>query len=118
MPQVCESDDDCRVDGVDIRPGGCEMHAVFAPATAADCVVMATRSTEIVAGSKTSFELRISDAKRPAVCIDGSEDVTAFLSGLGSGTVYGCFQLNNCPPPATACSIQMQPRQPETRAFC
>lgn len=72
----------CRVNGAAIRDAGYEMHAAFAPATAADCVIRAAHGTaEVDVGSTSSFELRIADTKKLASCFDGSEDVTAFISG-------------------------------------
>ena len=88
----CEADHDYRVNGVAIQSCGYELHALFASATAADCVVTAPGSTEIVVGSTNSFKLSVSDAKKLAVRFDGSEDVTAFLSGMGSATRYGHSQ--------------------------
>lgn len=80
--------DHCRVNGAAIRDAGYEVHAAFAPATAADCVIEAAQgNAEVTVGSSSSFDLRIADTKKLARCFDGSEDVTAFVSGAAFTTV-------------------------------
>lgn len=75
---------DCRVNGAETLSGGYEMRANFAAATAGACVVKAQSSTVAVAGATNSFKLSISDANKLAMQFDGSEGVTAFVSGVGS----------------------------------
>lgn len=65
------------------------MHAAFAPATAADCVIQGQGSAEVAVGSTSSFELQIADTQKLARRFDGSEDVTAFLSGAALTTEHG-----------------------------
>lgn len=85
---VNEVNGHCRVNGAAIRDAGYEMHAAFAPATAADCVIQAAQgNADVTVGSTSSFELRIADTKKLARCFGGSEDVTAFISGAAYTTV-------------------------------
>lgn len=70
------------------------MHAAFAPATAADCVIQARGSAEVAVGLTSSFDLRIADTQKLARRFDGSEDVTAFLSGATLTPEHESFLLN------------------------
>lgn len=93
---VNEVNGHCRVNGAAIRDAGYEMHAAFAPATAADCVIQAAQGpAEVAVGSTSSFELRIVDTRKLACCFDGSEDVTALISGAALTTMP--------PEPRAAC---------------
>lgn len=103
----------CRVNGAAIRSAGYEMHAAFAPATAADCVLQAAQgNAEVAVGSTSSFELRIADTKKLASRFSGSEDVTAFILGEALTTVppepcadshrFACFAAR------LACSAQQR----------
>ena len=70
------------------------MHAVWAPATAADCVIQAQGSAEVAVGSTSSFELRIADTQKLARRFVGCEDVTAFCSGAALSTEHESFLIN------------------------
>ena len=66
------------------------MHAVFAPVTAADCVLHLDRSTEVLVGTSSTFELRIHDAEKFDRQFTGAEDVVALqvVSGKPRQTCY------------------------------
>lgn len=78
------TDHSCRVNGVALRPDGFEMHATLASVTAADCVLQHPGHIEVTVGTSSSFKLKLSDAEQLAKRFDGSENITALISG-------GCF---------------------------
>ena len=73
--------DGCRVNGAATQPGGYEMHAVFAPVSARDCVLETPGSAELTVGTTSRFQLKIANAERLARRLDGTEHVTAYVSG-------------------------------------
>ena len=77
----------CRVNGTAMQPGSFEMHAVFAPVTATDCVLQTPNCAELVVGTTSSFQLKIADAEKLARCFEGTEHVTAYVSGASQITL-------------------------------
>lgn len=61
---------------------GFEMHAAFGLVTAADCVLIATQTAfTATVNSSSCFSLTIVNADASRRLFDGTEDVTAFVSG-------------------------------------
>lgn len=95
----------CRVNGAALQADGYEMHAVYGPAQASDCVLRGIQDLSKAAVNSTScFQLSILGAERTDRRFDGLEDVTAFLSGKHLHTQTSCTSAYNAHVPLGNCA--------------
>ena len=73
----------CRINGVPLLADGYKMHAGFGLITAAECMLRgADGALTAAVGSEGVFQLGIVGADRTGRCFDGTEDVTAYMTGM------------------------------------
>ena len=72
----------CRLNGTAVGEHGYEMHAAFGRVTAADCALIGTHAAfTATVNSSSCFSLTMLHAHTTGRLFDGTEDVTAFVSG-------------------------------------